>query len=147
MKLKLGQSKAVLNEERWCSHHRAYYFRLIYSTSKRSRAKCALNKRKLKSESFAQYQDKSKRNSSRPDIHRETKIATSHPKTLLTACRSQAVQRPLKRDEIGCSNGSSNIRCLHPWSTSLENIVEWLELSVQKTIDIHSKGSPELSVP
>ena len=26
MKLKLGQmeSKAVLNEERWCSHHRAY---------------------------------------------------------------------------------------------------------------------------
>ena len=58
MKLKLGQSKAVLNEERWCSHHRAYCFILIYSTSKRSRAKCALNKRELKSDSFAQYQDK-----------------------------------------------------------------------------------------
>ena len=76
---------------------------------------------------------------------------TSRSKTLLTANCSLAVQQPLKRNETGCSNGSSYIRRFH--NVPDQEILSTLQMSRairskrKKAIVISSKGSQELSVP
>ena len=95
---------------------------------------------------FCSTRTKSKRNSSRLDMHRGPKTVTSHSKTLLTDhSRSRAVQQPLKGDEIGYSNGSIYIR-----RQQFRNIFissNGSSYSFKQTIVIRWKGSPELSVP